>query len=59
MLDAEKGCGIKATRKFCKGEFVMEYKGEVISTQEGLKREKKYQKSRKGDNLLCKDKEKI
>ncbi|KAG8237957.1 hypothetical protein J437_LFUL016302 [Ladona fulva] len=37
-----KGRGIVATRHFCKGEFVVEYAGELISMAEAKDREKKY-----------------
>ncbi|XP_046385919.1 N-lysine methyltransferase KMT5A-A isoform X2 [Ischnura elegans] len=37
-----KGRGVVATRHFAKGEFVVEYAGELISMAEAREREKKY-----------------
>ncbi|XP_075215284.1 SET domain containing 8 [Lycorma delicatula] len=37
-----KGRGVVATRVFCKGEFVVEYAGELISLDEAKKREQMY-----------------
>jgi histone-lysine N-methyltransferase SETD8 len=36
-----KGRGVRTTRKFEKGEFIMEYKGELISSKEAKQRESK------------------
>lgn len=38
----EKGRGVVATRAFTKGEFVIEYEGDLISMTEANKREAKY-----------------
>ncbi|KHJ44300.1 SET domain protein [Trichuris suis] len=38
-----KGRGVVAAKDFTKGEFVVEYRGELISRFEALKREKSYQ----------------
>lgn len=37
-----KGRGIVTTRHFCKGEFVVEYAGELIDMCEAKEREKSY-----------------
>lgn len=39
----EKGRGVFATRDFCKGEFVVEYSGELIDIQQAYLREEKYE----------------
>ena len=39
-----KGRGVVTTRGFTKGEFLCEYKGEMISYNEARKREKEYSK---------------
>jgi histone-lysine N-methyltransferase SETD8 len=39
-----KGRGVKATRKFIKGELICEYSGDLIYIDEAKKREKDYQK---------------
>ncbi|XP_072168334.1 N-lysine methyltransferase KMT5A-like [Diadema setosum] len=36
------GCGIFATRSFTKGEFLLQYKGDVISEEEAATREERY-----------------
>ena len=38
-----KGRGVVANRAFSKGEFVVEYVGDLINVQEARKREKLYQ----------------
>ncbi|XP_072387639.1 N-lysine methyltransferase KMT5A-A-like [Diabrotica undecimpunctata] len=40
----EKGRGVFATRNFMKGEFVVEYSGELIDIQEAYLREERYEK---------------
>ena len=37
-----KGRGVIATRNFAKGDFIIEYKGKVITNKEALSREEKY-----------------
>ena len=38
----EKGRGVIASKAFARGEFVVEYSGELISLQAAKKRENKY-----------------
>ncbi|CAD5215342.1 unnamed protein product [Bursaphelenchus okinawaensis] len=38
----EKGRGIKAGRRFKKDDFVVEYRGEILTAAEGKKREQEY-----------------
>ncbi|CAL4163247.1 unnamed protein product [Meganyctiphanes norvegica] len=40
----EKGRGIKTNRPFKKGDYVCEYKGELVDMSEGMEREQKYSK---------------
>lgn len=45
-----KGRGVVSTRKFYKGEFVVEYAGKLISMEEAQKLENKYSKD---ENVGC------
>lgn len=38
----DKGRGVIATRKFSRGQFVVEYAGELVGLQEAREREYKY-----------------
>ncbi|XP_014235602.1 N-lysine methyltransferase KMT5A-like [Trichogramma pretiosum] len=42
-----KGKGVVTTKDFSKGEFVVEYHGELIDNNEAKKREKKYSKNKR------------
>ena len=42
---SEKGRGVKSTRYFKKGEYIVEYAGELISGNEAKLREKTYNSS--------------
>ncbi len=49
----EKGRGVTTIRIFKKGEFVLEYKGELINKKEAMKRDARYSKDeRKGSFLF-------
>ena len=37
------GKGVKATKKFCKGAFICEYAGELLTRKQALSREARYQ----------------
>ena len=39
FIDENIGYGVFATKKFIKGSFVVEYKGELLSYKEGCQRE--------------------
>jgi [histone H4]-lysine20 N-methyltransferase SETD8 len=43
------GYGVKADREFLKGDFLMQYKGDVINEKEAAKREEVYNK----DDVGC------
>lgn len=45
-----KGRGVFATHDFHRGEFVVEYSGELIDVQQASKREKKYEQD---ENTGC------
>lgn len=45
-----KGRGVVTTRSFVKGEFVVEYAGELISIEEAQKRELMYARN---ENIGC------
>lgn len=45
-----KGRGIVASRKFFKGEYVVEYAGELITMEEAQRRESLYAKD---ENIGC------
>jgi histone-lysine N-methyltransferase SETD8 len=47
-----KGRGVVATKDFQKGEFIVQYYGQLISKQEASQREKAYEKDGKGCYLL-------
>jgi [histone H4]-lysine20 N-methyltransferase SETD8 len=44
----EKGRGVVATRQFARGEFVVEYTGELIDLTLAKEREQKYANEEKG-----------
>ena len=47
-----KGRGIKATRNFKKGEWLVEYAGEVITRETADSRDRQYEEEGKGMYLL-------
>ena len=52
-ISSHKGLGVIATKDFKKGDFVCEYAGELISGQDGIKREKKLLRNPQHDNSKC------
>jgi SET domain-containing protein len=42
FLNFSLGRGVFTKRSFCKGEFLLEYKGELVSKKEGCSREDTY-----------------
>ncbi|XP_048029612.1 N-lysine methyltransferase KMT5A-like [Megalobrama amblycephala] len=44
-INAEKGCGVFAKSSFCKGDFVVEYRGDMINDAELQRRRKRYHAS--------------
>jgi histone-lysine N-methyltransferase SETD8 len=47
-----KGRGVRTTREFEKGEFITEYKGELISSKEAKQRESKKKNNKKGPEYM-------
>lgn len=46
-----KGRGLVATKSFTKGQFVVEYAGELVSKKEGEEREKNYEAEGKAEGF--------
>ena len=40
----DKGLGIVTTQSFCRGDFILEYKGDVINKKEAARREEHYKR---------------
>nr|XP_047130473.1 uncharacterized protein LOC105843290 isoform X3 [Hydra vulgaris] len=48
LINSDIGYGVVSTKKFEKGDFLLEYAGEKISEFEALQRDKKYKKNKIG-----------
>lgn len=46
------GSGVFCDQSFANGDFLLEYRGELISSEEGAKREQRYERENKGNFLF-------